>query len=70
VLAGFLRNILKYDVYLTYRCAKATAVERFMEVQQIVSQQINLLRCNKFMRSGCGDLENLTFGSESRNYIN
>ena len=22
------------------------------------------------MRSGCGDLDNLTFGSESRNYIN
>jgi len=22
------------------------------------------------MRLGCGDLENLTFGSESRNYIN
>ena len=38
-----------------------------MEVQQGNSQQVNFI---KFMRLGCGDLENLTFGSESRNYIN
>jgi len=38
-----------------------------MEVQQDNSQQIK----NKIlMRLGCGDLENLTFGKESRNYIN
>lgn len=45
-----------------------------MEVQQGNSQQVNLnlnLNLNqKFRRLGCGDLENLTFGSESRNYIN
>jgi len=39
-----------------------------MEVQQGNSQQNNLFF--KLMRLGCGDLENLTFGSESRNYIN
>jgi hypothetical protein len=38
-----------------------------MEVQQGNSQQNNL---KKLMRLGCGDLANLTFGSESRNYIN
>ena len=38
-----------------------------MEVQQGNSQQVK----KKFlMRLGCGDLANLTFGSESRNYIN
>jgi len=45
-----------------------------MEVQQGVSQQNNYFNCNniKIIKhcSGCGDIENLTFGSESRNYIN
>jgi len=35
-----------------------------MEVQQDNSQQIKIFI---LMRLGCGDLENLTFGSESRN---
>jgi len=39
-----------------------------MEVQQGNSQQYNLFL--NFIRLGCGDLENLIFGSESRNYIN
>jgi hypothetical protein len=38
-----------------------------MEVQHGNSQQI-LVYAN--IRLGCGDLENLTNGSESRNYIN
>ena len=41
-----------------------------MEVQQGNSQQLNLLKVLNLIRLGCGDLENLTFGSESRNYIN
>jgi hypothetical protein len=42
-----------------------------MEVQQGNSQQFNLLiKIINYIRLGCGDLENLTFGSESRNYIN
>jgi len=43
-----------------------------MEVQQGNSQQVNFIALGLiiFMRLGCGDLENLTFGSESRNYIN
>jgi len=57
VLAGFLRNIFKYEVYL-----------RFMEVQHGNSQQVSYF--NKIdRRLGCGGLENLTNGSESRNYI-
>lgn len=56
VLAGFLRNICKYDIYT-----------KFMEVQHGNSQQIiNLI----MRRLGCGDLKNLTNGSESRKYIN
>ena len=43
---------------------------RFMEVQQGNSQQVKFIYQVNFMRSGCGDLENPTFGSESRNYIN
>ena len=43
-----------------------------MEVQQGNSQQVLFIALQLliFMRLGCGDLENLTFGSESRNYIN
>jgi len=42
-----------------------------MKVQQGNSQQVFLNSYEfKNMRLGCGDLENLTFGSESRNYIN
>ena len=57
VLAGFLRNICKYDIYT-----------KFMEVQHGNSQQI--IEYNFMRRLGCGDLENLTNGSESRKYIN
>jgi len=39
-----------------------------MEVQQANSQQIKIFKI--LMRLGCGDLANLTFGNESRNYIN
>lgn len=39
-----------------------------MEVQQGNSQQVK--KITFLMRLGCGDLANLTFGSESRNYIN
>jgi len=47
-----------------------------MEVQHGNSQQLlDKYKSNKFIllsngRLGCGDLENLTNGSESRNYIN
>ena len=39
-----------------------------MEVQHGNSQQINKIKFIKCL--GCGDLENLTNGNESRNYIN
>lgn len=44
-----------------------------MEVQQDNSQQCFYCFLNKKtkkLRLGCGYLENLTFGKESRNYIN
>jgi len=59
-------SFLSFVIKITYR---------FMEVQQGVSQQINFICMSKKREiikicSGCGDIENLTFGSESRNYIN